>query len=215
MRKAFISPRNTCNARRPERLGSYVDCTCIRAPIAHRDDAARVKAQLDFTAEKNGVRCRLGLRRRMFAPGNRAPQGYRREGELRRRYRPRRRQGDRYRKMRRGQRETVIICPTIAATDAPTSSSAVLLHAGRRVRRLCLFHRQPERRARRHGSHRDGTGEVSRVRHGRRPLDVLRGAVVPARVRGSTRADTPPGRGRDEGPMALAHSATKPCSRTG
>jgi glycerol dehydrogenase len=129
MLKAFISPSKYIQSEGAlYELGSYVKLYGTSALlIAHKDDAARVKAQLDATASKYGVKfvtsdfggecsrqeiarlsevaskadcdCIIGL------GGGKAIDTA---------------------KCVANNNKPVIICPTIAATDAPTSSSAVV-----------------------------------------------------------------------------------------
>ncbi len=129
MRKAFISPTKyvQCEGALND-LGSYVRLYGASALlIAHRDDAARVKAQLDFTAEKNGVtfvasdfggecsRQEIARLKDIAAKANCDVVIGLGGGKA-----------IDTAKCVADSVKPVIICPTIAATDAPTSSSAVL-----------------------------------------------------------------------------------------
>ena len=129
MLKAFISPSKYIQKEGAiKELGVYIKLYGTSALlIAHKDDVARVQAQLDYTAKENGVTfvtsnfggecsreeiarlvevaeaancdCVVGL------GGGKAIDTA---------------------KCVAGNAKPVLICPTIAATDAPTSSSAVL-----------------------------------------------------------------------------------------
>lgn len=129
MRKAFISPTKyiQCEGALND-LGIYVGLYGKSALlIAHKDDAARVKSQLDFTAAKNGItfvasdfggECSRQEIARLKEVASKAScdvvigLGGGKAIDTA--------------KCVANNLKPVIICPTIAATDAPTSSSAVL-----------------------------------------------------------------------------------------
>lgn len=129
MRRAFISPTKyvQCDGAL-EDLGDYVSLYGKSALlIAHRDDAARVKPQIDRTAAKNGVtfvasdfggECSRQEIARLKEVASKAScdvvigLGGGKAIDTA--------------KCVADNAKPVIICPTIAATDAPTSSSAVL-----------------------------------------------------------------------------------------
>lgn len=129
MRKAFISPTKyvQCDGALYD-LGDYVKLYGSSALlIAHRDDAARVKAQLDSTSAKTGVNFVAS-----DFGGECSRQEVARLTEV-----AKRANCDVIIGLGGGKAidtakcvansvKPVIICPTIAATDAPTSSSAVL-----------------------------------------------------------------------------------------
>lgn len=129
MRKAFISPTKYVQCEGALRdLGSYVGLYGKSALlIAHRDDAARVKAELDFTAKEHGIsfvtsdfggecsRVEVARLSKVAAEANCdviVGLGGGKAIDTA--------------KCVANSLKPVIICPTIAATDAPTSSSAVL-----------------------------------------------------------------------------------------
>lgn len=129
MRKAFISPTKyvQCEGALNE-LGAYVRLFGKSALlIAHKDDAARVQAQIDFTAAKNEV---------VFVTSGFGGECSRQE-IARLKDVAAKANCDVVIGLGGGKAidtakcvadsvKPVIICPTIAATDAPTSSSAVL-----------------------------------------------------------------------------------------
>ncbi|MGI6700909.1 MAG: glycerol dehydrogenase [Christensenellales bacterium] len=129
MRKAFISPTKyiQCEGALYD-LGVYVSLYGKSALlIAHKDDAKRVQAQLDATSEKNGVK---------FVPSDFGGECSRQE-VARLKEIAAKADCDVVVGLGGGKAidtakcvadsvKPVIICPTIAATDAPTSSSAVL-----------------------------------------------------------------------------------------
>lgn len=129
MRKAFISPTKyvQCEGALYD-LGDYVSLYGKSALlIAHKDDALRVKAQLDATAAKTGV---------TFVTSNFGGECSRQE-VARLKEVAAKANCDVVIGLGGGKAidtakcvadsiKPVIICPTIAATDAPTSSSAVL-----------------------------------------------------------------------------------------
>jgi len=129
MRKAFISPTKYVQGEGAlNDLGTYVGLFGKSALlIAHQDDAARVKAQLDFSSAQTGV---------VFVTSNFGGECSRQE-VARLKDVARTAQCDVVVGLGGGKAidtakcvadsiRPVIICPTIAATDAPTSSSAVL-----------------------------------------------------------------------------------------
>jgi len=129
MRKAFISPTKyvQCEGALND-LGIYVSLFGKSALlIAHKDDAARVKAQLDYTAANTGV---------TFVTSNFGGEGSRQEIKRLKEVASQANcdvviglgggKAIDTAKCVADSVKPVIICPTIAATDAPTSSSAVL-----------------------------------------------------------------------------------------
>ncbi|MDR2733165.1 MAG: glycerol dehydrogenase [Spirochaetota bacterium] len=147
MRKAFISPTKYIQCEDALKyLGDYVKLYGESALlIAHKDDIARVKEQLDFTASeykikfvmgefggecsreevkrlldvatKNNCDCIVGL------GGGKAIDTCKCVGD---------------------SKKPIIICPTIAATDAPTSSSAVLYTPDGAFDDYAYFRNNPE-----------------------------------------------------------------------
>ncbi len=129
MRKAFISPVKYIQCEGALRdLGAYVKLYGKSALlIAHRDDAARVKEALDFTAKEYGI---------AFVASDFGGECSRQE-IARLKEKAAQANCDAVIGLGGGKAidtakcvadsvKPVIICPTIAATDAPTSSSAVL-----------------------------------------------------------------------------------------
>jgi len=129
MRKAFISPTKyvQCEGALND-LGIYVSLFGKSALlIAHKDDAARVKAQLDYTAANTGV---------TFVTSNFGGECSRQEIKRLKEVASKANcdvviglgggKAIDTAKCVADSVKPVIICPTIAATDAPTSSSAVL-----------------------------------------------------------------------------------------
>lgn len=129
MRKAFISPTKYIQSEGAlNDLGVYVRLFGSSALlIAHKDDAARVKEQLDYTAEQNAITFVASDFR-----GECTRQEVARLTEV-----AEKANCDVVIGLGGGKAidtaksvansvKPVIICPTIAATDAPTSSSAVL-----------------------------------------------------------------------------------------
>ena len=72
----------------------------------------------------------------------------------------------------------VIVVPTIASTDAPTSGCAVIYTEDGVFDRRVLPAPEPGGGARRRGNHRRGPDAVPGGRDGRRPVDVVRGQVL-------------------------------------
>jgi len=129
MRKAFISPTKyvQCEGALND-LGIYVSLFGKSALlIAHKDDAARVKAQLDHAAAETGV---------TFVTSNFGGECSRQEIKRLKEVASKANcdvvvglgggKAIDTAKCVADSVKPVIICPTIAATDAPTSSSAVL-----------------------------------------------------------------------------------------
>lgn len=129
MRKAFISPSKYIQGEGAlYDLGTYVRLYGNSALlIAHRDDVARVKTQLDATASKNGI---------AFVTSDFGGECSRQEVARLKEVAGKANcdvviglgggKAIDTAKCVAGSVKPVIICPTIAATDAPTSSSAVL-----------------------------------------------------------------------------------------
>lgn len=130
MRKAFICPTKYVQGENElENLGYFIKTFGTSALlIAHPDDAARVQAKLDATSEKFGVtivesgfsgQCSRGevARLEQAARDNECDCIIGLGGG---------KALDTAKCVAKG--EALIICPTIAATDAPTSHSAVLYH---------------------------------------------------------------------------------------
>ena len=129
MRKAFISPTKYVQSEGAlNDLGVYVGLFGKSALlIAHKDDAARVKTQLDYTATQNGItfvasdfggecsRQEIARLTEVAAQANCDVVIGLGGGKA-----------IDTAKCVANSVKPVIICPTIAATDAPTSSSAVL-----------------------------------------------------------------------------------------
>lgn len=131
MRRAFISPAKYVQfAGALNELGDYIKLFGKRAfLIAHKDDSARVKSQLDYTQEKYKVEITVADFKGECSRGEIA------------RLKDIVKQG-KYdviiglgggkaldtSKCVSDNLKPVIVCPTIAATDAPTSSSAVVYH---------------------------------------------------------------------------------------
>lgn len=129
MRKAFISPTKYIQSEGAlNDLGTYVRLYGKSALlIAHRDDVARVKTQLDTTAKNNDV---------SFVTSDFGGECSRQEVARLQEVAAKAKcdvviglgggKAIDTAKCVANNEKPVIICPTIAATDAPTSSSAVL-----------------------------------------------------------------------------------------